>query len=127
MIRIYRNLEPAEQIVIGGDPGEAVSYSAGAVLSRTYNDVPIVFHSRVESAQFGVELFNLGLYISKKIGSFPLLAIERNIGAATIEKVRDLGYPLERLYRQKTFDRISNKTEERIGWVTTAACYGYPQ
>ncbi len=47
--------------------------------------------------------------------------MERNIGQGTIEKLRDLSYPLDRLYRQKTFDRVLEKQEERIGWTTTVA------
>ena len=121
MIKIYRNIEPQEPVCLSGDPGESISYCAGIVISKKYQDIPIVYHERVESPQFGVELNNLGLYIKKKTGQFPLLAVERNIGAATIEKLRNLGYPLSRLYRQKTIDRVTNKEEERIGWVTTSA------
>ena len=121
MIKIYRQLEGDERCNIGSDPGESVSYSAAVVISRKYKDIPIVFHARCESPQFGYELNNLGYYVNKKTGHFPLLAVERNIGAATIEKLRDLGYPLAKLYRQKTFDRITQKEEERIGWVTTSS------
>ncbi|SRR5258708_5726692 len=121
MIRIYRQLESQEELVAAGDPGNGVSYSAAVVISRKYKDIPIVFQARVESPQFGYELSNLGLYIKKKTGSYPLLAVERNIGQGTIEKLRDLDYPLDRLYRQKTFDRVLQKEEERIGWTTTSA------
>lgn len=120
MVRIYRKLENNEQLVSAGDPGNGWSYSAGAYISRKYKDVPLVFQARVESPQFGYELNNIGYYIKKKTGEFPLLAVERNIGQGTIEKLRDLGYPLDKLYRQKTFDRVSEKEEERIGWTTTA-------
>ncbi len=121
MIRIYRQLEGQEETVAAGDPGNGVSYSAAVVISRKYKDVPIVFQARVESPQFGYELSNLGLYIKKKTGAYPLLAVERNIGQGTIEKLRDLDYPLDRLYRQKTFDRVLQKEEERIGWTTTSS------
>lgn len=120
MIRIYRQLEGQEQVVTASDPGNGVSYSTAVVISRKYKDVPIVFQARIESPQLGYELSNLGLYIKKKTGDYPLLAVERNIGQATIEKLRDLDYPLDKLYRQKTFDRVLQKEEERIGWVTTA-------
>lgn len=121
MVRIYRNLESQEEVTAAGDPGNGISYSAAVVISRKYLDVPIVFQARVESPQFGYELSNLGLYIKKKTGTYPLLAVERNIGQGTIEKLRDLSYPLDRLYRQKTFDRVLQRTEERIGWTTTSA------
>ena len=121
MIYLYRNLELQEQIVLAGDPGEGVSFAAGVCISKKYKDVPLVFHARIESTQFGYELNKMGLFVKKKTGSYPLLAVERNIGAATISKLIDLEYPLERLYKQKTFDRILRKEEERIGWVTTSA------
>src|SRR6266566_745536 len=121
MIRIYRQLESQEETVCGSDPGMGVSYSTAVVISRKYLDVPIVFQARIESPQLGYELTNLGLYVKKKTGAYPLLAVERNIGQGTIEKLRDLDYPLDRLYRQKTFDRVLQKEEERIGWTTTAS------
>ena len=120
-VRIYRALEGGEETVAAGDPGNGISYSAAVVISRKYKDVPVVFSARVESPQFGYELSNLGLYVKKKTGAYPLLAVERNIGQGTIEKLRDLEYPLDRLYRQKTFDRVLEKEEERIGWTTTVA------
>jgi hypothetical protein len=121
MIQIFRKIEDQEKLVVGADPGESISYAAGVIISKKHNDVPIIYHARVESPRFGEELHKLGLYCNTKTGEFPLLAIERNIGAATIEKVRNLGYPLHRLYRQKTIDRVTNTEEERIGWVTTAS------
>ncbi len=121
MIRIYRQLEGDEALIGGADPGEGVSYCAGVFLSRRYKDTPLVYHARVESPQFGEELMKIGLYTKRKTGHFPLLAVERNIGQATIAKLLDLGYPTEMLYRQKTFDRVSKKVEERIGFVTSSA------
>ena len=121
MIKIYRNLEGNEECVVGGDPGEGVSYCAAVVISRKYKDTPLVYHARTESPQFGYELNKIGLYIRKKTGEMPLLAVERNIGQATIAKLLDLGYPYDKLYRQKTFDRINKKEELRIGWTTTSA------
>lgn len=121
MIKIFRQLEGNENVVMGADPGEGISYCAGIVISKQHNDIPIVYHARVESPQFGYDLNSLGLYIKKKTGHVPLLAVERNIGAATIEKLRNVGYPLAKLYKQKSVDRVTNKEEERIGWVTTAS------
>lgn len=120
-VRIYRQLEGQEPLVMAGDPGNGISKSAAVAISQKYHDVPLVFSSRVESPQFGYELNNIGLYIKKKTGEFPLLAVERNIGQGTIEKLRDLGYPLHKLYRQESFDHVLNKKEERIGWTTTVA------
>ena len=118
--KIYRNLEISERVVIGCDPGEGVSYCAAVAISQKYKDTPLTFHQRIESSQFGYELYNIGLFVKKKTGEFPLLAVERNTGQATIAKLKDLEYPSDKLYKQKTFDRVSQKTEERIGWVTTS-------
>lgn len=121
MIKLFRELETNEVLCLGADPGESISYAAAVLISKKYNDIPLTFKERVESPQFGIELHSIGLYVKKKTGHHPLLGIERNIGAATIEKVRNLGYPLSRLYRQRTFDRFAQKEEERIGWMTTSA------
>lgn len=121
MVKIYRQLEGNEELVAGADPGEGVSYCAGVYISRKYKDTPITYHARVESPQFGYELNNIGLYVQKKTGNMPLLAVERNIGQATIQKLLDLGYPSDKLYRQATFDRVTKKRELRIGFVTSSA------
>ena len=121
MFKLFRNLEVKEICTIGCDPGEGISYCAAVAISQKYNDTPFTFHARVGSSQFGYELFNLGLYVKKKTGEFPLLAVERNLGAATIAKLLDLNYPSDKLYKQKSFDRVMQKIEERIGFVTSAA------
>ena len=121
MFYLYRPLEANEEIVIGADVGEGVSYCAAVGLSKRHKDTPIVYHSRTESTQLGYELDKMGWYIKIKTGELPLIAVERNIGAATIAKLRDLKYPLDRLYKQETFDRVINKPVERIGWETTSS------
>ena len=121
MLKLFRNLEIKEEIVVGADPGEGVSYCAAVGISKKYHDTALTFRARIESPQFGYELNKLGLFIKKKTGEYPLLAVERNIGQATIAKLIDLDYPHGRLYKQKTFDRIAQKEEERIGWTTTSA------
>ncbi len=121
MIKLYRQIELAEEIVIGADPGEGVSWCAGVAISKNYLDTPLIFHGNIESPQFGIELYKIGLYIKTKTGQFPLLAIERNTGAATIEKVRNLGYPMDKLYKQQLFDKVSKTRVDRIGWVTSAS------
>ena len=121
MVKIYRQLEIGEDLTCGGDPGEGVSYCAAVAISKKYHDVPLTFHSRIESSQFGYELNKMGLFIHKKTGGWPLIAVERNIGQATIAKLLDLDYPSGKLYKQKTFDRVAQKVEERIGWMTSSA------
>jgi len=121
MVKLYRQLEGDEELVGGADPGAGVSYCAGVYISRRHKDIPLVYHARIESPQFGEELVKIGNYVRKKTGNIPLLAVERNIGQATIAKLLDFGYPTEKLYRQKTFDRVQKKVEERIGIMTSSA------
>ena len=121
MVKIFRQLEGNEDLVCGGDPGEGVSFCAAVYISRKYHDTPITYHARVESPQFGEELVKIGNYVKKKTGNFPLLAVERNIGQATIQKLLDYDYPSDKLYRQATFDRFTKKREMRIGFVTSSA------
>jgi len=121
MFYLYRPLEAQEEIVIGADVGEGISYCSAVGISKRHKDIPLIYHARVESTQFGYELDKMGSYIRLKTGELPLIAVERNIGAATIAKLRDLQYPLDRLYRQKTVDRITNQEAERIGWNTDSS------
>lgn len=121
-IRIYRELERNEQIIVFGDPAESQDFCAAVACSKKYNDFPIVFNAIMESSQFGYELYYMCKYIQNKTGHWPKLAVERNTGQATIYVLQQLNYP--DLFRMVDFTSTNTAEKGKIGWVTTGQLSG---
>ncbi len=118
--RVYRKLDRDEQLVIFGDPAEGGhSFCSAVATSKKHGDQPIVFNQRVESAQFGYELHKIAKYIERETGIFPEIAVERNVGQATIHVLQTLNYPF--MFRMKVFDSHAGAESKKIGWTMTEA------
>lgn len=119
MFRLYREPEPKELTVIGADPADGGSDSCAAVAkSRKMNDSFLVFQQRMDSSQFGHELFKMAKYIYNKTGEYPVIAVERNVGMATISVLQMHNYP--RLFRMPQIGDIDKDISDRIGWYTNS-------
>lgn len=117
--RIYRELDQEEQLMIFADPAESRDYCAAVAVSKKHSDMPLVFNERIESSQFGYELQKIAKYIQYRTHQWPNIAVERNMGQATIHVLHTLNYP--NLYRMPVFDSFTYKESEKIGWLTTEA------
>lgn len=116
-VRLYRELEHGEQLVIFGDPAESQDYCAAVGISKKYYDAPLIFNEVMESSQFGYELNALGKYVFQKTGMYPKIAVERNTGQATIYVLKQLNYP--DLFRMVDFSASATTEGGGIGWLTT--------
>jgi hypothetical protein len=118
--KLYRKPQIGEMVVIGADPADTGSdYCAAHALSKKSADQVMVFHERTDSSQFGHELFKMAKYIHKETGEYPIIAVERNTGMATISALQLYNYP--KLYRMKRLGTIKEGVEERIGFSTNVA------
>jgi len=117
--RLYRQLEDGEQFCIFGDPAEGRDFCAAAVVSKRHGDFPLIYNNRTESSQFGYDIHKIAKYIHRKTDLWPMVAIERNVGAATIFVLQELNYP--RMFRMPVFDSATHKETTKIGWLTTRA------
>ncbi len=123
VIRIYRELQPGEQVVVFADPADSHDYCAAIVCSKKFYDCPVVFNDVIESSQFGFELNALCRYIFNITGLWPKLAVERNTGQATIYVLKTLNYP--DLFRMPDFSAQGPAYEKGgVGWVTTGFMSG---
>lgn len=124
MARIYRDLEPNEQLVIFADPADGQDFCAAIVCSKKHYDMPIVFSAKIESPQFGYELYYMCNWIYTKTNIWPKLAVERNTGQATIHVLKELNYP--DLFRMVDFTAQDTGVYEHgaIGWTTTGYVQG---
>ena len=119
MLRVYRQLEPNENIIVGGDPADGGNdYCAAQVLSTKHYDVPLVFQARMESQQFGHELLKLAKFISKQTTIEPTIAVERNVGMATIFVLQQNNY--KNLFRMPRLGEMETDESDKIGWHTNS-------
>lgn len=122
-VRLYRELEIGEQFVVFADPAESKDFCAAVAFSKRHYDYPLVFNEVLESSQFGYELYNLCKFIYNKTGLWPKLAVERNVGNATIFVLKQLNYP--NLFRMVDFTGLTTNQESgQIGWTTTGSLKG---
>lgn len=120
MIFQYRQPELEEQIVIAGDPAEGHDYSAFVCLSKKYADVLMFGKSKEESSQLGYTLNHIGLYFKKHTNNFPSIAVERNVGSATLYVLKQLNY--QNLFKMpSSFTIQTPREQEQYGWVTSSA------
>jgi hypothetical protein len=118
MYRLYREPAFEEEIVLAADPADGGSdFCAAVAKSRKHHDTVMNFHGHAESGQFGHELHRMAKYIYNRTNIWPLIAVERNTGMATIYVLQELNYP--RLFRMPTNLAETDRVEEKkIGWVT---------
>lgn len=124
MARVYREPSPDEQLVVFADPADGQDYCAAVVCSKKNYDFPIMFESKIESTQFGYELYYLCNWIYSKTNMWPKLAVERNTGQATIHILKELNYT--DLFRMVDFTAQEAGVYEHgaIGWTTTGYVQG---
>lgn len=121
-VRLYRKLEWGEQIVVAADPAESQDFCAAVALSKKHLDYPIIYNQVTESSQFGYDLYNFCKYIEIHTGMWPVLAVERNVGQATIFVLQQLNY--SRLFRMPDVTGGNYTKQGNVGWLTTGSLMG---
>jgi hypothetical protein len=121
-VRLYRELEYGEQIVVFADPAESQDFCAAVALSKKHYDCPMIYNQVTESSQFGYDVNNFCKYIYNHTKIWPVLAIERNVGAATLFVLQQLNYP--RLFRMVDFTAQGGNRQGGLGWLTTGNLVG---
>lgn len=117
--RLFRNPNPNEFFVCGADPAEGNDYCAAHWLSKATQEVVLTFQARMESSQLGYELSKGSTFIQKQTGLWPMIAVERNTGQATIARLLDLNYPSLYHHTDTTDDKAPESP--KIGWPTNTA------
>jgi hypothetical protein len=110
MFKLFRKLEAGERIIIAGDPADGGNDPCAAqAYSLRHHDYPFVFNAK------------MACYIKKMTGEFPMIAVEKNTGSATLYVLMTYNYP--NLFRmpKNIFDPKKAKEEsDTIGWVTSS-------
>lgn len=121
-VRLYRELEHGEQFVVFADPAESQDFCAAVALSKKHLDYPLIYNQITESSQFGYDLYNFCKYIYNRTEMWPMLAIESNVGQATIFVLQQMNYP--RLFRMPDVTGNNYTKQGNIGWRTTGSLSG---
>lgn len=120
MIYQFRQPKENEQFVIAADPAEGGDNSTFVVLSKFSADVVMIGKSKEESSQLGHTLNHVGKWFYSKTRVYPTIAVEKNVGAATIYVLKTLNYP-ELFKMPDSFTKTDMETTEQYGWSTNTA------
>jgi hypothetical protein len=114
-IELWKKPEEDKFYCIGADVAEGLingDYSTGLVYDWDFNIVA-TWHGHIDPDLFGEELVKLGAFYNEAY-----LGIEvNNHGLTTIKAVQRLEY--WNIYYQKTFDKLTEKVTQSVGWKTT--------
>jgi len=117
--RIYRDLEPGEQIVVGVDTSMGLNdYCVGIFLSKDKMDIPIIYQEKVVANEMTPKIFNALEKIYSKTNVPPIVAYERNNGGVfEMERLS----AMNQLNRFRVFEMPSQSGTPKLGWDTTSA------
>lgn len=115
-ISIWRMPEPEKFYVIGADVAEGLAhgdYSCGIVGDSEEFDIVAMWHGHIDPDLFGMELIKLGKFYNEAY-----IGVENNNhGLTTLTIMKREEY--WNLYFSKSFDKISDKITQKLGWTTS--------
>lgn len=125
-MRKYREYKRDEFIVVGVDTAwGGTDYCVAQFLSKTYLDVPTVYHSKVLATEMTPLIHNELERIYNETGVKPVVAYERNNGGvAEIERLATLNRDGKyRIYQEKRNMASTDVTEDsvKLGWTTSSS------
>jgi len=111
-LKIFKDVDPTDTYVIGGDVAVEGDYSELTVLSRKDLEQVAQWSGRVDEFELANIAFKLGTYYNEA-----LVGIERNnMGIAVVKKLDELGYRNQ--YMMHTVEDKLVKSKKKIGWET---------
>lgn len=129
MFRQYREFESSEFIVVGVDTAAGgTDYCSAVFLSKTYLDVPLVYHEKVVASQMTPKIFNVLERIYDTVQIQPTVAYERNNGGVfELERLAGLNrggkyqiYTMPTYGSKDDLDKVPSEAK-KIGWDTNSA------
>jgi hypothetical protein len=125
---MYRRPDPEGEYVIGADPSEGKDvksgepgnqdpdYSVAAVFDARTGEQVAKIRARIQPAVFGDSLYALGWFYNWAY----LVPEAKGAGLGTVEKLLELQYPLEKLYKRRPEADVAGSTQLQFyGYETT--------
>lgn len=113
-LHVFNHPEPGKYYAVGADVAEGKAdgdYSVGMVGSDDFK-LHCMWYGHIDPDLFGEELVKLSKYYNQAY-----LGVENNNhGLATIKAIQKKEY--WNLFFTKTYDRITDKTTQKVGWNT---------
>lgn len=127
---LWKKPEPGREYIIGIDSSLGIDinqgkgtpdpdYSVAQVIERSVGEQVAMLRERMEPISFATYLYDVGRWYN-----WAYLVPEINSGGDGIGVVRELirlGYPLDRIYTRETIEERSQRTTNKIGFLTTPA------
>ncbi len=124
MFSQYREIERDEFILCAVDTASGgLDYTGAQFLSKNRIDVPLVFHSKVTTADFIPKLSRVLESIFDKTGIKPVVALERqNGGAFLMDRLAGINYKGKyEIFHMPNFGKEENAESVILGWDTNTA------
>ena len=124
MFKQFRNLEPGEFIVIGGDcSAGGIDRSCCQFISKTKLDVPLVYHTESMATTMTNDIYPVLNNIFDFTGVKPIIAYERNNGGSfEMERLATLNRDGKfDIFKMPTMGREDAPEAVRYGWDTNTA------
>lgn len=124
MFRQYRSIKPNEFILCAVDTSSGgLDYTAAQFLSKTKIDVPLVYHSKVTTADYIPKLAEILEKIYDATSVKPIVAIERqNGGAFLIDRLAGINLRSKyEVFKMPNYGRENAPDPVRLGWDTNGA------
>lgn len=128
-VQVYGEPPVGESLVLGADVAQGVDRDRSAFVIRSCPSWRLVAEyasNRIDPNPFAAMIARWG---KRWTPDFPAFVVpERNgPGLAVIRALRDLEYPVSRIYRRKPLDEAKDEKTDRLGWVTSGGQNGsYP-
>ncbi len=122
MLRLYRELERSEFVVVAVDCAQGgIDSNFGQFISKSKADVPLVFEKKCVAADMTPIIHQALEWIYDKTGVQPIVAFERNMGGASemsrLQKLNRQGK--YRIYQKRAFgDVTGEEITEHLGFDT---------
>ena len=111
-LKVYKEMNPMDNYVIGGDVAEEGDYSELCVLSRKDLEQVATWSGHIDEFELARIVFKLGTYYNNA-----LVGVERNnMGIAVVKKLDELGYRNQ--YMMHTVEDQFVKSKGKLGWET---------
>lgn len=124
MFRQYRTLTKGDFILCAVDTSSGgLDYTAAQFLSKTKIDIPLVFHSKVTTADFIPKLAEILEKIYDTTEIKPIVAIERqNGGSFLIDRLAGINLRSKyEIFKMPNYGRENPPSPIRFGWDTNGA------
>lgn len=110
-VSVYREPEPGESYVVGGDTaGEGSDYFVGQVVNRRTGEQVCTLRGRMDEDQYARQMYCLGRWYN-----WALLAVEANFSGYPLRELERLGYPNQYVRGRGEAGRLG------LGFLTTAS------